>query len=181
VAPPSSLSLTHQNTQDISSPPRSWLALPGFLLLCYAVAAVGAYATAPDIPTWYAALTKPSFNPPNWIFAPVWTILYTLMALAAWLVWRTIPDALTTQGSRRVDALVSFYVQLALNFLWTPIFFHFHQLLAAAIIILLLWLAIALTIILFWRVRPFAGAILIPYLAWVSFATALNLAILRLN
>jgi len=146
---------------------------------------MGAYLTAPAIPTWYAALTKPAFNPPNWIFTPVWTILYTLMAVTAWIVWRTRPDsrpdAFTTLDARRVDALMAFYVQLALNFFWTPAFFYFHQLLTAAIIILLLWIAIALTIVLFWRVRPIAGALLLPYLAWVSFATALNLNILRLN
>ena len=160
---------------------RSVLALAGFLLLCYAVAAIGAYSTTPAIPTWYADLTKPSFNPPNWIFAPVWTALYALMALAAWLIWRTPTEPQTLQDSARLDALIAFYIQLVLNFLWTPIFFHYHQILVAAVIILLLWLAILLTIVLFWRVRPLAGVLLMPYIAWVTFATALNLAILRLN
>jgi benzodiazapine receptor len=161
--------------------PRSLLALAGFLLLCFAVAAIGAYSTTPAIPTWYAQLTKPSFNPPNWIFAPVWTTLYALMAIAAWLIWRTPAAQHTLQDSARLDALMAFDIQLGLNFLWTPVFFRFHQLLAAAVVIPLLWLAILLTIVLFWRVRPLAAALLLPYLAWVTFATALNLAILRLN
>lgn len=165
--------------------PRSWLVLIGLLLLCYAVAAIGAFSTASSIHTWYATLTKPAFNPPNWIFAPVWTALYTLMAVAAWLVWRSPADpysaTYSATSSARNDALAAFYVQLTLNFLWTPIFFRYHHLLVAAIVILLLWLAIAVTIALFWRVRPSAGALLLPYIAWVSLATALNLAILRLN
>jgi len=150
--------------------------LAGFLLLCYAVAAVGALSTIPNIPTWYAALNKPPFNPPNWIFGPVWTLLYTLMAIAAWLVWRK-----PSTSSSRLDALMVFGLQLTLNLLWTPIFFHFHQLLTSVVVIALLWLAILATILMFGRVSRLAAALLLPYFAWVSFAAALNMAILGLN
>ena len=159
-----------------SSGIHSGLGLAGFLLLCAAIAGVGALSTIPNIPTWYAALNKPSFNPPNWIFGPVWTFLYALMAIAAWLIWRR---PRTTPA--RLDALMVFALQLTLNFLWTPIFFHFHQLLTSVVVIALLWLAIVATIVLFGRVSRLAAALLLPYLAWVSFAAALNAAILKLN
>lgn len=158
-----------------SAPAHAILALIGFLLLCYAVAGLGTLSTAPAIPTWYASLAKPSFNPPNGIFAPVWTALYGLMAIAAWLVWRTRP------GSLRSRALLLFAVQLLLNALWTPTFFHFHLLLAALIVIVCLWVAILACIVSFWRLDAFAAVLMLPYLAWVGFATALNYEILRLN
>jgi tryptophan-rich sensory protein len=161
----------------LHSKTRSILTLTALLLLCYAVAAVGALSTASAIPTWYAALQKPSFNPPNWIFAPVWTVLYTLMAIAAWRIWKQ-PG---TPSAQRRTALVAFYVQLALNFCWTPIFFKHHQIQLALIVILALWVAILVTLRLFWRICPLAGGLLLPYLAWVSFATALNAAIWHLN
>ena len=161
------------------TPNRSRFALLSILVLCYAVAALGALSTAPSIPTWYANLNKPSFNPPNYLFAPVWTALYGLMAVAAWLVWRTPREGST--ASRRLDGLMLFALQLILNALWTPIFFSLHKLLAALIVILFLWIAILLTTIRFWQLKPLAGALLLPYLAWVAFAAALNLSILRLN
>lgn len=162
-----------------TSPRRSRLALLSILVLCYGVAALGALSTAPSIPTWYATLNRPSFNPPNYLFAPVWTTLYGIMAIAAWLIWRTPREGPT--ASRRLDGLMLFALQLALNALWTPIFFSLHNLLAAFIVIVLLWIAILLTTLRFWQLKPLAGALLLPYLAWVSFATALNLALLRLN
>ena len=162
-----------------TSPRRSRLALLSILVLCYGVAALGALSTAPSIPTWYATLNKPSFNPPNYLFAPVWTTLYGIMAIAAWLIWRTPREGPT--ASRRLDGLMLFALQLALNALWTPIFFSLHNLLAAFIVIVLLWIAILLTTLRFWQLKPLAGALLLPYLAWVAFATALNLALLRLN
>lgn len=161
------------------TPNRSRFALLSILVLCYAVAALGALSTAPSIPTWYANLNKPSFNPPNYLFAPVWTALYGLMAVAAWLVWRTPREGPT--ASRRLDGLMLFALQLILNALWTPIFFSLHKLLAALIVILFLWIAILLTTVRFWQLKPLAGALLLPYLAWVAFAAALNLSILRLN
>jgi benzodiazapine receptor len=163
------------NTTTSGKRLKPWQALVGFLAASYAVSAIGTLSTIASIPTWYAALNKPSFNPPNWIFGPVWTILYTLMAIAAWLVWRT------PNSSRRTGALWVYGVQLVLNFLWTPVFFRYHALGLALGIIVLLWLAILVTAIRFWPLRRAAGWMMVPYLAWVGFATALNLAILRLN
>ncbi len=154
---------------------KPWQALVGFLAACYAVSTIGTLSTIASIPTWYAALNKPSFNPPNWIFGPVWIILYTLMAIAAWLVWRT------PASPRRTAALWLFAIQLVLNFLWTPVFFRFHDLGLALTIIVLLWLAILVTAIRFWPLSRPASWMLLPYLAWVGFATALNFAIFRLN
>ena len=161
------------------APAHTILALIGLLLLCYAVAGLGAVSTAPAIPTWYAALTKPGFNPPNSIFAPVWTALYGLMAIAAWLVWRT--SSTGPHAAARLSGLVLFFVQLVLNALWTPVFFSLHRLLPALIVILCLWIAILLTTLRFWKVDRFAGLLMLPYLAWVAFAAALNYQIYRLN
>ncbi len=151
------------------------LVLLGFFVLCYAVAIIGAFFTASSIPTWYAALNKPSFNPPNWIFAPVWTTLYGLMAIAAWLVWRT------PRSQSRRSGLTFFAIQLILNALWTPVFFYLHRTLPALILILALWIVILLTARRFWKVDRFAAGLMIPYLLWIAFASALNYEIYRLN
>jgi tryptophan-rich sensory protein len=150
-----------------------------FLLACYGVAALGAFSMASSIPTWYAALAKPSFNPPNWIFAPVWTTLYGFMAIAAWLVWRTL-DIGPETGFRQ-SGLVFFAVQLFLNAVWTPVFFYLHQILPALIVILCLWAAILVTTLRFWKAERFAAGLMIPYLLWITFAFALNFEIYRLN
>ncbi|CAN5721529.1 tryptophan-rich sensory protein [soil metagenome] len=165
------------STYKAPHPLRSVFVLAGFLLVCFAVAAIGALATVPAIPTWYAGIQKPSFNPPNWIFGPVWSVLYATMAVAAWLVWR----ATSVATPQRRNALAAFFVQLALNGAWTPIFFHFHQLGWSLAVIAALWLAILVTLLLFWKIRRLAGILLIPYIVWVSFATALNAAIWHLN
>jgi tryptophan-rich sensory protein len=126
---------------------------------------------------WYASLAKPDWTPPTWVFGPAWTILYAMMALAAWRLWRrrhTRP-----RESRR--ALALFAVQLALNLAWTPVFFGMQRPDLALAVILLLWAAIAATIVAAWRACRTAAALLVPYLAWVTFATALNMAIWRLN
>jgi benzodiazapine receptor len=157
------------------TPARHWPVLIGFLVLCFIVAGIGGAVTAPNIPTWYAGLAKPSFQPPNWLFAPVWTALYAVMALAAWMVWRAAGP------SRRAAPIGLFLLQLALNAIWSPLFFGMHLPLPALIDIGLLWLAIAATIVAFRRVSSVAGLLLLPYLAWVTFAGALNLAIWRLN
>jgi benzodiazapine receptor len=154
---------------------QQWLALAFFLVATFLVAGVSTVFTTPAIPTWYAALTKPSFNPPNQIFGPVWTLLYCLMAVAAWLVWQRPSSKL------RSTALLLFWVQLALNFAWSLIFFRLHQIGLGLIDIVLLWVAIALTLGQFLRLRRAAGWMLVPYLAWVSFASILNLEIWRLN
>jgi tryptophan-rich sensory protein len=138
----------------------------------FAVAGVGGFATAPEILGWNAHLAKPSFYPPNWIFGPVWTLLYAFMAVAAWRVAR--------QG-RALLELAAYALQLALNLAWPLIFFGGHLVGAALLEIGLLWLAVAGTLILFWRRDRPAGLLFVPYLAWVSFAALLNAAIWRLN
>ena len=146
--------------------------LGAWLLLTFLAPALGA-AFMPG--EWYAALSKPSWNPPNWIFGPVWTALYVMMATAAWLVWR--------RGGfpARRGPLGLFLVQLACNAAWTPLFFGLKNPALACADIVLLWLAILGTLAAFWRVNRFAGALLAPYLAWVSFAAVLNFTLWRLN
>jgi tryptophan-rich sensory protein len=120
-------------------------------------------------------MQKPAWNPPNWIFGPVWTALYTMMAVAAWFVWKRGGFA------ARHIALSLFLLQLLINALWTPLFFGLRNPALAFVDIVLLWLALLATVVAFWKVRPLAGALLVPYLAWVTFASALNFAICRLN
>ncbi len=151
---------------------KEWIGLLVSLVVCFAVAGLGAFATTPNIPTWYATLNKPSWNPPNWVFGPVWTLLYGLMAISVWLVWKR--DGWNT-------AVTIFAIQLALNLAWSFIFFGFHQTGLAFWEIVLLWLAIAATILMFFQVSTVAASLLIPYLLWVSFAAALNFTIWRLN
>lgn len=151
---------------------RRWLALGGWLLLCLGAASMGALFMPGD---WYAALEKPSWNPPGWVFGPVWSTLYAMMAVAAWLVWR--------QGgfARQRRPLGVFLAQLALNALWTPLFFGLQRPGLAFAEIIALWLAIAWAIAAFWRVHRVAAWLLAPYLAWVSFAAVLNGTLWRLN
>ena len=143
-----------------------------FVLVSLVVGGAGTFFTEPSIPTWYAALAKPSFSPPNWLFAPVWTTLYVLMGVAAARVWK-----ITGFGK----AIGFWTAQLVLNFFWSAIFFSLHQIGAALIEMGVLWLTILATLILFWRRDRLAGALFLPYLAWVSFAFCLNLAIWQLN
>ncbi len=151
---------------------RQALALIGWLVLCFAATSTAAFVS---IDGWYAALQKPSWNPPAWVFGPAWTVLYISMAVAAWLVWRE--GGWKAQGR----ALGLFLVQWVLNALWTPLFFGLHRPGLAFAEIVILWLAIAATLAAFWRINKVAGALLVPYLAWVTFAAALNFAIWRLN
>jgi tryptophan-rich sensory protein len=157
------------------SRPNSSIALIGWLGLCFAVGVVSAIISTHAIPTWYAGLIKPPLTPPNQLLGPVWTVLYTLMAIAAWIVWKTRPSPCRRRGLRL------FCVQLALNFLWTWIFFDRHQIGTALASIIVLWVAILLTILTFKKMSTSAAWLLIPYLAWVSFAGYLNLAFWRLN
>jgi benzodiazapine receptor len=152
-----------------------WLSLVFWIALCLGVGAVGGRWTAPEIGAWYRTLRKPFFNPPNWIFGPVWTLLYLLMAVAAWLVSQSAPSTL------RSAALGLFLAQLALNLAWSWIFFRRHALGGALAEVLLLWLAIGATTLVFARVAPAAGWLLLPYWGWTSFASLLNAAIWRLN
>jgi benzodiazapine receptor len=152
-----------------------WLALAGYLAACFSVSAIAGFATVQAIPTWYANISKPSFTPPNQVFGPVWTILYALMGIAAWLIWR-MPDS-----PDRSRALILFWVQLLLNFAWSWIFFHQHLIFAAALEIVVLWIAILFMTIAYWRVYPPAGWMMLPYLCWVSFASILNWGIWHAN
>jgi translocator protein len=151
---------------------RQGLVLLGFVAVCLAAGALGGAVTAPAIPGWYAGLVKPSFNPPNWLFAPVWTALYLLMAIAAWLVWR--------RGNARTP-LMLFALQLVLNSIWSLLFFGLHRVDLALLDIVLLLGTIVATAVAFRPRSAVAALLLAPYLAWVSFATVLNFAIWRLN
>ncbi len=141
-----------------------------------AAGAIGGLATASSVTTWYAGLNKPAFNPPNAIFAPVWTTLYVLMAVAAWRVWRREPA-----GARRRTAVTLYAGQLLLNLFWSLIFFGLRQPGLALTEVGLLLAAVIATAIAFWRIDRAAGAMMIPYAAWVSFASLLNFEIWRLN
>ncbi|MCX7141854.1 MAG: tryptophan-rich sensory protein [Proteobacteria bacterium] len=154
---------------------REFLGFVVFLGLCLAASAVGGVATASSVATWYQALAKPSFNPPNWIFAPVWTTLFFMMAIAGWRVWRR--DGL--RGAR--SALMLFALQLVLNVSWSIVFFGLRSIGAALVEILVLLLAILATTVLFWQRDRAAGMLFIPYACWVAFATVLNAALWRLN
>ncbi|MDO8488455.1 MAG: TspO/MBR family protein [bacterium] len=142
--------------------------------ICLAAGALGSVFTTPAIGSWYSTLVKPSFNPPNWLFAPVWTSLYILMGIAWYLVWKK-------PGKKSILANRIFLFQLGLNVLWSYLFFGLHQPLWAVIEIVVLWLAIAATIKTFAYVSKPAAYLLLPYLVWVTFASFLNLNIVLLN
>jgi tryptophan-rich sensory protein len=145
----------------------------GFLALSLGVGILSGLVTEESVLTWYPTLVKPSFNPPNRVFAPVWTTLYILIAVAGWRVWR-----ITDFGAQ---PMLYWAMQLALNFAWSFIFFGAHQVLAALIEIAMLWLAVLCTTIAFFRIDKIAGWLFAPYLLWVSFAAVLNGAIWELN
>lgn len=142
----------------------------------FLTAFLGSLVTTPSIDSWYAGLNKPFFNPPNWLFAPVWTILFILMGIAAYLVWK---NGESDQDVKR--ALKFYFSQLVFNFLWSFIFFYLHLPLIAFIDIVILWVLIFLTIKNFKNISANAAYLLYPYLIWVSFASILNLAIIVLN
>lgn len=146
------------------------------VVVCLAAGAIGSVFTRSAIPTWYATLVKPPFNPPNWLFAPVWTLLYILMGVSAFLVWR---KGLENRQVRA--ALIIFLVQLILNALWSVVFFGLESPLYGLIVIVILWAAILITVIMFFRISRLASILLWPYLAWVSFAAILNGSIWMLN
>lgn len=154
---------------------RSAIGLVVFLAICLLIAQLGSMLTRPSIGTWYANIAKPDWTPPNWLFAPVWTTLYVMMAVAAWLVWRD-------HGLQAASlAMTLFAVQLALNLGWSALFFYLHQPGAAFAEIVLLWLLILLTILAFSKLSLTAAWLMAPYLLWVAFAAALNFAIWRMN
>ena len=148
------------------------LALAGWLVLCFSAASTAVFVSTGG---WYASLHKPAWNPPGWLFGPVWTLLYVMMAVAAWLVWRD------GGWRRQTPALRLFLLQWFLNLLWTPLFFGLHHPGLAFGEIIILWLALAATVRSFWPVNKAAGALLLPYLAWITFAAVLNFTIWHLN
>ncbi len=150
-----------------------WLVLAFFAVLCLCVGLFGGWVTAPAVESWYPTLSKPSWNPPSWLFGPVWTTLYVMMAVAAWLVWRT--------KDRIAPAMILFFSQLALNFAWSFLFFGARSPWLGLVDITMLWLVLVATIFAFFGRSTWAGLLMVPYLAWVSFAAALNFAIWRLN
>lgn len=156
--------------------PLSYLRLVLCVALTLGVGVIGSLATTPKIPTWYAGLAKPAFTPPDAVFPVAWTILYVLMAVALWRLW----DRNGPSPARRA-ALVLFFVQLALNALWSPVFFGMEAIGAGLVVIVLLWLAIVATIWASARIDRIAAWLLVPYLLWVSYASVLNASILAMN
>jgi benzodiazapine receptor len=163
------LSATNPSPQSTG---RQTLTLVGWLALCFTASGTAVFVSTDG---WYAGLHKPAWNPPAWIFGPIWTLLYVMMAVAAWLVWRD--GGWKKQGR----ALGLFLLQWLLNALWTPLFFGMHRSDLALAEIIALWLVLAVTLRSFWRVRKTAGVLLGPYLVWLSFAAVLNFTIWRLN
>jgi len=150
------------------------MGLAGWIIIAFVAGAAGSLASA-ESGIFYGQLSRPDWAPPAWLFAPAWTVLYILMGISAWLVWRV-------RGLRPALAALSlFIIQLAVNALWTWIFFVWKQGAMAFVEILLLWVLILFTIIAFWRIRPLAAALMIPYLAWVTYASGLTFMVWRLN
>lgn len=157
----------HGHSNGAGQARRGWFVLAGLLLVNAAVASGGGLASTRGVDGWYADAAKPAWTPPNWVFGPVWTVLYVAMAVAAWLIWRR-------HGRAATSALVLYGVQLALNAAWTPVFFGAQQLGAGLVIIVALELALVATIVAFHRLSPGVAWLLGPYLAWVLYATTLN-------
>lgn len=153
------------------------LRIAAIVLTCLAVGYFSSLITRENIPTWYVSLKKPIFNPPNWVFAPVWTILYIMMGIAAGRVWNKVDNDL--QNVKK--GMYFFIVQLALNALWSYLFFGIHNLFLSLIEIILLWLMIYETMVQFKKVDKLASKLLIPYLVWVSYATILTASVWYLN
>ena len=157
------------------SPHIRWIGLVVFIVVCLGIGGLGAIATTPEIAGWYKTLAKPAWNPPDSVFGPVWTTLFILMGIAAWLVWQR-------NGFKGAAMPLSlFATQLVLNVAWSWIFFNLHQPGWAFVEIIVLWLAILGTTVAFFRCSKLAGALLVPYLVWVSFASVLNFTIWRMN
>jgi benzodiazapine receptor len=156
------------------TPRRKLIGLAGWLALSFAAAALGSLA-ATNAGGFYESLSRPPWAPPSWLFAPMWTLLYLLMGMAAWLVWKE------GRSNRGRAALTLFIVQLGANALWTWLFFAWRIGAAAFAEAVVLWILIACTLVAFWRIRPLAGWLLVPYLAWVGFAAALTLTVWQRN
>jgi len=165
----------HRPTDRHAGSVRQWFVLAGLLAASFAVAYVGSLASRAGVDGWYIAADKPPWTPPNWLFGPVWTVLYTVMAVAAWLVWRRWGWA----GAR--GALLLYGGQLVLNAMWTPLFFGAEQLWWGLAVIIALDIVLALTLLAFYRKHRLAGVLLVPYLAWTLYATTLNAGVAYLN
>ena len=158
----------------------SWLWLVIFAAAVLVVAITGTLASTSNVDGWYAEAAKPPWTPPNWLFGPVWTLLYAGLAIAGWLVWRS-------DGPRRGLGLTLFWVQLALNAAWTPLFFAAYPAWGApalwigAAVILALDAVVLACVLVFWRIHRFAGVVMVAYLAWLLYATTLNLGVAALN
>jgi len=146
-----------------------------FIVIAQSAGIIGSFFTAPNIETWYASLEKPSFTPPDWLFAPAWITLYTLMGIASFLVWQK------RQFPRARSALFFYLGQLLFNALWSIVFFGMQSPFLGFLIIIILWLLIIVTALKFWKAEKIAGLLFIPYILWVSFAAVLNFAIWQLN
>jgi len=146
------------------------------LLICFVAEGIGGLFTGQSVGTWYPALQKPFFTPPGWIFGPVWTILYLMMGVSFYSVWNKEPSGVQVR-----PALALFGVQLLLNVAWSAVFFGMQSILGGLMVIIALWSALALTMNRFRQISQFAAGMLLPYLAWVSFAAILNFTIWRLN
>ena len=146
-----------------------------FIIFSFSAAALGSFFTNCTLKTWYQTIKKPSWNPPNKVFAPVWTILYVIMAVAGWMVWERLPQ------KAFCEPMAFFFIQLVLNALWSGIFFALRSPGWALLEIIILWAFIVLTMISFWTVYWIAGVLFLPYFGWVSFAAFLNFTIWRLN
>jgi tryptophan-rich sensory protein len=149
--------------------------LLAFILLCLGVGLVGSWLTEQTVHSWYPLIAKPIWTPPNWVFAPVWTILYLLMAVAVWLVWKE------PTSENKTPAYTLFGLQLFANLIWSGLFFYLTCPGCALVDIVLLWILIVATIRSFWKIKPLAGFLLIPYLLWTTYAVALNAAVWWLN
>jgi translocator protein len=155
---------------------KSMMKLAFSLVLCLAVGAVEGLVTRPEIPSWYAGLAKPSWTPPPLAFPVVWTVLYVLMAVSFWWLWN-----LATRSAARTRAMIWFLIQLALNALWSPVFFGWHGTRTALVVIVALFVAIAATIVTASRVDRLAAWLLAPYLLWVAYATTINIGVVAMN
>lgn len=154
---------------------KSWISLFGFIALCLIIEGFATYWTKETVGTWYPTLAKPTWTPPGWLFGPIWTILYLMIAFSGWLLYEAPPSR------ERTQALSLYGIQLALNFIWSFLFFSLKSPLIGLTDILLLCAFVILTIFTAWSVRPLAAILLVPYLLWVLFATSLNAGIWLLN
>jgi tryptophan-rich sensory protein len=154
---------------------RDLLGLVGFVVICLLVSSIGGAITATSVGTWYQTLQKPPFNPPDWVFAPVWATLYLLMAIAGWRVWRR------TRFELRRQALLVFAAQLGLNVGWSFLFFGLQRIDLALVEIIILLFAIITNTLLFWRIDRWAGMLFVPYVLWLMYATTLNASLWLLN